>query len=91
MGLIQLYLGGMDKEKLYSSHIGHNSEKRASAWEATAPTLGHVHQWDWKAINSTSRRLHYLLHQKWAVKKVGSRGVLAGAEKMQQQGIRLKL
>jgi hypothetical protein len=86
-GLIQLYFGGLDKHGLHASHIGHNSEKRALGWESLTPALGPVQQWDWKAVNATSRKLRYLLHQKWAVNKKGSRGILAGAEKMRHQGI----
>ena len=85
-GLIQLYFGGLQNNILYHSHIGHQSEKRASAWENTNPTMGKAIEWDWKEIASTSRKLKYHIHNKMAVRKIGANGILKGAQKLSEQG-----
>ncbi|MBO0358201.1 hypothetical protein J0X19_09620 [Hymenobacter sp. BT186] len=90
-GLIQLYLGGRNSQGLHYSHLGHYSEKGAAAWESVSPSLGRTSLWNWQVINSTSRKLKYLLHNKWAVEKRGSIGILPGAAALEQQGVLLKL
>lgn len=76
-GLIQLYFGGVENNRLHTSHIGHFNEKRVGV------------EWDWKEIKSTSSKLKYYIHQKMAVRKLGSSGILSGAERLNQRGIQL--
>jgi len=85
-GLIQLYFGGIQNNVLHHSHIGHQSLKRAMAWEHTGPTLGKVADWNWNEVNSTSRKLKYHIHNKMAVRKIGSLDILKGAEKLNGSG-----
>lgn len=51
---------------------------------------GLVSTWDWTEIQSTSRKLKYFIHNKLAIRKIGSVGVLLGADKLEQQGIKLR-
>jgi len=90
LGLIQLYFGGQQNNVLAYSHIGHFNEKGVLA-QADADThgMGQAACWNWTEINKTSRKLKYLLHNKWAVKKLGSIGVLPGAAQLEQKGIGL--
>jgi len=90
-GLIQLYFGGRSSQGLHYSHLGHYSEKGAAAWESVSPSLSNASQWNWQVINSTSRKLKHLLHNKWAVGKRGSIGILPGAAALAQQGVLLQL
>lgn len=89
-GLIQLYFGGLKNKELKRSHIGHQSEKRALAWEDISNTNGLVSLWDWREIEITSRKLKYQIHNKLATRKIGSFGVLTGADKLEKLGIILR-
>lgn len=95
-GLIQLYFGGLHKypgelhQTLNHSHIGHFNEKGALGRDHDNHINGHAKDWDWKAIEQTSRQLKYLLHQKLAVKKDGTRGILKGALQLESQGVVLR-
>jgi hypothetical protein len=89
-GLIQLYFGGLKNNELKQSHIGHFNEKEALKWEGINNMNGLVSSWDWKEIQTTSRKLKYQIHDKLASRKIGSFGVLSGAEKFQTEGIKLK-
>ena len=79
-GLIQLYFGGLRGDRLEKSHLGHQSEKRATTWEETSKHLGPVNNWDWKEVESTARKLKYQIHNKMAVKKISSYGILKCGE-----------
>ena len=89
-GLIQLYFGGLKNNELNQSHIGHQNEKRAIVWEDISNTNGFVSSWDWREIQITSRKLKYQIHIKLATRKIGSFGVLTGADKLEKQGIILR-
>ncbi|MBK7468097.1 MAG: hypothetical protein IPJ43_15525 [Saprospiraceae bacterium] len=89
-GLIQLYFGGLKNNELNQSHIGHFNEKGALKWEETNKVNGLVSSWDWKEIQATSRKLKYQIHNKLAIRKIESFGVLPGADKLETQGIKLK-
>ena len=89
-GLIQLYFGGLKDNVLKHSHIGHCSEKRAFILEANNESNGLVSSWDWKEIQVTSRKLKYQIHNKLATRKIGSFGVLSGANQLERQGIKLR-
>lgn len=89
-GLIQLYFGGIQENILNHSHIGHFNEKGALNNEATIPSNGQVDQWDWREIQKTSRLLKNEIHNKMAVRKMSSLGVLAGAATLADQGIELR-
>ena len=89
-GLIQLYFGGLKGNEISHSHIGHYSEKGALKWQDTNSFNGPVNAWDWTAIQSTSGKLKYHIHNKLAVKKIGSSGILPGAYRLEQQGTKLK-
>lgn len=79
-GLIQLYFGGLRGDKLEKSHLGHQSEKRATAWEETYKNLGPASKWDWKEVESTARKIKNQIHSKMAVRKINSYGILKGAQ-----------
>jgi len=89
-GLIQLYLRGVNGAYLSHSHIGHFNKKGALKWEGINLTNGKVGLWDWKAIQKVSSHLKYQLDKKFSVKRIGSFGVLKGAEELEKQGFILK-
>lgn len=89
-GLIQLFFGGMKNNELKHSHIGHFNENGALKWEDTNKINGLVNSWDWTEIQVSSRKLKYQIHNKLATTKIGSLGVLQGAEKLEMQGIKLR-
>ncbi|WP_294079919.1 hypothetical protein [Proteiniphilum sp. UBA5384] len=89
-GLIQLYFGGLKDNELNLSHIGHFNEKGALKWEDTNKVNGLVSLWDWAEIQATSRKLKSHIHNKLATRKIGSFGVLSGADKLEKQGIKLR-
>jgi hypothetical protein len=85
-----LYLGGIKKNELYHSHIGHFNEKGALKWEYTNKVNGLISSWDWTEISKTSRKIKYQIHNKIAIRKIESLGVLSGAHNLQTQGIKLR-
>ncbi|MCO5945357.1 hypothetical protein [Mucilaginibacter flavidus] len=89
-GLIQLYFGGIKDSTLKHSHIGHFNYKSALKWESINLQYGKVDLWDWQAIQKTSNHLKYLLDKKLAVRKIGTYGVLAGADLLEKRGIILR-
>jgi hypothetical protein len=89
-GLIQLYFGGIKNQELNRSHIGHFNEKGALKLEGINLVNGKVSNWDWKEIEVTSRKLKYQIHNRLTVKKLGSFGILNGADKLEKQGIKLR-
>jgi hypothetical protein len=88
-GLIQLYFGGQKDNILFHSHTGHFNEKGALKWEDNYPENGKVNKWNWKEIKQISGKLKNQLHNKNAVRKIGSYGILAGADFLSQTGIKL--
>jgi hypothetical protein len=80
-GLIQLYFGVRKNDKLPSSHLGHQSEKRALLWQDTNSNLGEVKKWNWKEVESTAKKLKYQINNKMSIRKFNSYGVLQGADK----------
>jgi hypothetical protein len=88
-GLIQLYLGGLEENILFPSHIGHFNETGARKNEDVNKENGKVNLWNWQVIEQTSRKLKYQIHNKMAVRKIGSSGVLSGAEVLSKSGVRL--
>jgi hypothetical protein len=88
-GLIQLYFGGLEDNILFHSHIGHFNEKGALKWEGINDEKGKVSLWNWKAIEQTSRKIKYQIHNKMSVRKKGSFGILQGAEGLSKSGVKL--
>jgi hypothetical protein len=88
-GLIQLYFGGLIDNQLHRSHIGHFNEAGALKKESIGKFNGSVGSWDWKEIQSTSQQLKYKIHNKLATRKIGSQGILTGADKLTKEGILL--
>lgn len=88
-GLIQLYFGGQKNNELFHSHIGHFNEKGALKQEEANHFNGKVDKWDWKEIEKTSRKLKNQIHNKIAVRKIGSYGILPGANTLNNNGIKL--
>jgi len=86
-GLIQLYFGGLVSNELKISHIGHQSEKRATAWVRSANEVEDVKKWDWREVEKVARGLKYHVHNKMARRKIGSVDVLAGADELGKLGI----
>jgi hypothetical protein len=89
-GLIQLYFGGLKNNELNQSHIGHFTEVGASKNESSITFNGKVNTWNWTEIQVTSRKLKYHIHNKLATNKIGSFGVLLGANQLEAQGIKLR-
>lgn len=89
LGLIQLYFGGVAKEVLNYSHIGHISEKRAIASDELLTINDRSDQWNWKEIQKSSRQLKYWIHKKMSVNKIGSLGVMPGADALDRQGVKM--
>ena len=88
-GLIQLYFGELKNNILSHSHIGHFNEKGALQWEKHNSFNGSVGDWDWKEIQRTSRKLKHQIHNKMAIRKIGSSGVLNEADNLEKQGVKL--
>lgn len=86
-GLVQLYFDGVRNNQLSHSHIGHFNEKGAAKLESNP--FDKTSNWDWNEIKKTSNKLKYHIHNKLAVSKMGSSGVLAGAKELQLNGIKL--
>ena len=89
-GLIQLYFGGVKNSELNRSHIGHQSQKRAIAWETNHLDLGPVSKWDWDEVEKVAHGLKHQIHNKMTKRKIESVGVLAGAHKLEEQGIKFR-
>ncbi len=89
-GLIQLYFGGLRNNELNQSHIGHFNEKGASKYAETNLVNGLAPAWNWTEIQKTSRKLKYHIHNKLAIRKIGSMGILNGADKLEIQGVKLR-
>jgi len=51
---------------------------------------GKVSSWDWTEIQATSRKLKYQIHNRLATRKIGSFGVLPGADKLEKEGIKFR-
>ena len=88
-GLIQLYFGGLKNNALNQSHIGHFNEMGALKNESTSSFNGKVNDWNWAEIQATARKLKYQIHNKLAIRKIGSLGVLSGADNLEKKGIKL--
>lgn len=94
-GLIQLYFGGVIEinyggelqTRLHKSHLGHFNHQGALAREDFNLEYGKVDQWDWMEIKKTSSQLKNYLHNKLAVKKKGTFGILKGAETLERSGV----
>jgi hypothetical protein len=88
-GLIQLYFGGLEGNTLFHSHIGHFNEAGALKSEGINKENGQVSLWNWKVIEQTSGKLKYQIHNKMSIRKIGSCGVLEGAENLSKDGVKL--
>lgn len=84
-GAIQLYLCGVHKERLYSSHTNHNSEKRALLWENNFHELGPTETWNWSEVTRISSRINRFI-RKIAVEKYGSMPILPAAANWKNAG-----
>lgn len=57
-GLVRIHRGVLRTNgELTGANIGHNSEKRAKVWAASAPDEGDPAGWDWKVVNRVAGRL----------------------------------
>ena len=74
---------------LFNSHIGHFTVKQALKWEDANHLKGKVDSWNWKEIERASRKLKNHIHNKMAINKIGSYGILPGAEELSKSGIKL--
>lgn len=77
-GAIQLYLGGIHKDRLHSSHTNHNSQKRATLWSDAIHELGSPESWNWSEVTSISSRINRFI-RKIATDKRGSMSILPAA------------
>lgn len=89
-GLIQLYFGGLKNNELNQSHIGHFTEREALKNENITTFNGRVNSWDWTEIQSTSRMLKNYIHNKLSIRKIGSLGVLKGADLLEKNGTKFR-
>ena len=89
LGLIQLYFGGIKNNELNRSHIGHFNEKGALRNEMIKNN-DRACDWDWKEVQITSRKLKYYIHNKLSIRKIGSFGILKGADNLEKQGIQFR-
>ena len=90
-GLIQLHLRSPREGQIRPSNTGHNSERRAHAWEATnLARLGSVSQWDWREVERISGRLNRYI-RRIAVAKSASRAILPAAAEAVAGGATLAL
>jgi hypothetical protein len=89
-GLIQLYFGGLKNNELNQSQIGHITEREALKNENITTFNGRVDSWDWTEIHSTSRMLKIKIHNKLSIRKIGSLGVLKGADSLEKNGVRFR-
>ena len=89
-GLIQLYFGGVKNNELNLPHIGHQSQKRALTHESNHPEMGQVSKWDWSEVEKVARGLKHQIHNKMSKRKIGLVGVLVGADKLEDQGIKFR-
>ena len=80
-GLVQLWLEPIRNGSCSLSNTNHNSKKRAEAWSSTSARLGDPLDWDWKCVESFSRRLNRFIH-KMAVCKEGSHPALPMAAQL---------
>ena len=88
-GLIQLYLGGYQKNSLYHSHIGHFNERGALGRADNDEVLVDVRRWNWKEVASASGRLKRQIH-KMSVGKFNSVDVLPGADILGKAGVKFR-
>jgi hypothetical protein len=89
-GLIQLYFGGLKNNELNQSHIGHFTEREALKNENITIFNGRVDYWDWTEIQSTSRMLKNYIYNKLSIRKIGSFGVLKGADLLEKKGTKFR-
>ena len=90
-GLMQLYLGGENERAISHSHFGHNSQKRAQAWETTLiDQLGPVSEWDWDLLVKVSRKIQNHIRRRLAASKVDSRPILREANRKLAEGYSIK-
>jgi hypothetical protein len=88
---MQLYLGGENDRAITHSHFGHNTPKRAQAWETTMiDKLGPVSEWDWDLLMKVSRKIQYQIKRDLAVSKVDSRPILGEANRKLAEHYTLK-
>src|SRR5207248_4624986 len=79
-GLINLQFGIMSGGTLRPSELKYSSGARARRWEEPlASSLGPVDAWDWRAVETLARRLHYHVGRRLTVRKQGAPRVPAGA------------
>ncbi|MFD1468392.1 hypothetical protein ACFQ48_09160 [Hymenobacter caeli] len=88
-GLIQLYLGGCQKNCLHHSHIGHFNERGAMGRVDNDSELAEVKRWNWKQIASTSGRLRRQI-SKMSVRKFDGLDALPGADALSKGGVELR-
>lgn len=60
-GLISIQLYGWEQSRM--SRIASNSETRARTWAATYPGLDPPSEWNWKAVESHTRRLQRIFRR----------------------------
>lgn len=89
-GLINLYFGGQQNGILSNSNIGHFSQKGASKWEDINTANAGVDNWDWKEIEQVSRKLKNFINKNLAIRKIGTCGILEGADKLENEGVKLQ-
>lgn len=87
-GLVQLDLfvpNRPKQQRLFESHVNHNTENRANARAVHNPHLGNPADWEWKCVSDFSKRLNRFIRSQ-AVDKIGRILVLPHAAQFQKNG-----
>jgi len=78
-GLIQFNCGVLKDNKLWFSHLGHQSIKRATLWQHNYQHCGSVEKWNWKEVETTGRKLKYFIQKKLGVTRIEAYDTLYNA------------
>jgi len=90
-GLVNLQFGLVSHGALHPSDLKYSSEARARRWEERLQnSLGPVDAWNWHAVETLARRLHYHVGRRLTVRKHGARAVLVGAAALAASGVTLR-
>jgi len=82
-GLIHLHLGGVHGRVITASYLGHNTERRARAWD-------HERGVDWARLTQVSNRIQYHIRKRLAAAMVPGRPILPEACELAKCGYALK-
>jgi hypothetical protein len=82
-GLIQLYFGGLHRNVITMSRLGHQSQVRAATW-------GRDGEVNWEALKKLSGKIRYHIAKRLGVGKVPGHPVLSHAMELVKLGYEMK-